>query len=62
MNYQEYFDEIQRNIVDAYELANICKSKGFDPELKVATPLAQNMVERVVGLISVIAPQITNTS
>ena len=61
MSYGDYTKEIDKNLEIAYSLANKCRAKGFDPELKVETLLAQNMVERVVGLISVVAPQIAGT-
>ncbi len=58
---QEYFDKIGKEIQRAYEVAQAARSKGFDPESEVSIPLAKNMAERVVGLISVVAPQITNS-
>ena len=57
----EYFDKIGTKINEAYEVAQAARKKGLDPELEVSIPLAKNMAERVVGLISVVAPQITNT-
>ncbi len=62
MSYDKYFAEIDAQLADMYSLANKCKNKGFDPEMKVETPLAQNMVERVIGLISVAAPHIVGTN
>ncbi|MEK6862255.1 MAG: DNA polymerase II large subunit, partial [Nanoarchaeota archaeon] len=45
----------------AYKVAERCRNKGFDPESTVEIPLAKDMAERVVGLISVITPQIKDT-
>ncbi len=58
---QQYFDDLGRGIQEAYEIAKAARKKGLDPENEVSIPLAKNMAERVVGLISVVAPQITNS-
>ncbi|MFH1642813.1 MAG: DNA polymerase II large subunit [Nanoarchaeota archaeon] len=55
---QKYFQDIDKKVKLAYEAAAKAKKQGYDPEDHVAIPLAKNMAERVVGLISVIAPQI----
>jgi len=59
---QAYFEQITEKVTAAYTIAQKARSKGLDPEKDVAIPLAKNMAERVVGLISVVAPQIVNTS
>jgi len=56
-----YFDKIGKDIQAAYDVAKAARKKGLDPELDVSIPLAKNMAERVVGLISVVAPQITES-
>ena len=56
-----YFDKIGKDIQEAYDVAKAARKKGLDPELDVSIPLAKNMAERVVGLISVVAPQITES-
>ncbi|MBD3304706.1 DNA polymerase II large subunit [Candidatus Woesearchaeota archaeon] len=58
---QKYFDHIQKNIMALHGLAAKARKKGFDPEEEVEVKLAKNMAERVVGLISVIAPQIVDS-
>lgn len=58
---REYFDKIGKDIQEAYEIATAARKKGLDPESDVSIPLAKNMAERVVGLISVVAPQISNS-
>ena len=55
---QKYFDNIENQIKNAYDIAADARKKGFDPEDDVAIPLAQNMAERVGGLISVVEPNI----
>jgi len=58
---KKYFQEIDKNIKQAYAIAEKARNKGFDPEEEVAIPLAKNMAERVEGLISTIAPEIANS-
>lgn len=57
-NMLNYFEEIDTKVKFSYDFANKAKKNGFDPEQFVDIPLVQNMMERVVGLISIIAPQI----
>ncbi|HLC90995.1 MAG TPA: DNA polymerase II large subunit [Candidatus Nanoarchaeia archaeon] len=59
---QNYFLSINTEIERCYTLAGEARKKGLDPEKEVNIPLAKNMAERVVGLISVVAPQLTNTT
>ncbi|MBU0461356.1 MAG: DNA polymerase II large subunit [Nanoarchaeota archaeon] len=58
---QKYFDELQKKSKAELEIATAAREKGYDPDDKVEIQLAANMAERVVGLISVIAPQIINS-
>ena len=58
---QDYFEWINRRIKRAYEVATKARAKNLDPENKVDIPLANNMIERVEGLISAIAPQLVNS-
>lgn len=58
---QKYFDGLNKEVLSCYKVAEQARAKGLDPEEIVPVPLAQNMAERVVGLISVVAPQITST-
>lgn len=57
-----YFQEIDDKITNAYNAASAARKKGYDPEEKIDIPLAKNMAERVIGLISAAAPQIVNTN
>ncbi len=59
---QKYFEEISLSVKKAYVVAEEARSKNLDPEKITPIPVAKNMAERVVGLISVVSPQITNTS
>ena len=53
-----YFNKIDEEVNKAYYIANKAKKNNYDPDDHVDISLTQNMIERVVGLISVIAPQI----
>src|SRR3989344_7126393 len=58
---QQYFDKLLEHVNLLYSIANKAREKRIDPEPKCEISLAANMAERVVGLISVIAPQIANS-
>jgi len=58
---QKYFDEIQKEVQRVHTVASAARAKGYDPEKIVEIKLASNLAERVVGLISVVAPQIVGT-
>jgi DNA polymerase II large subunit len=58
---QLYFDTLQQQTREAYALAQQARERGFDPETKVDIPLAANMAERVAGLISLVAPQLSQS-
>ncbi len=58
---QAYFEKTSAHVLRCYELAGKARAKGLDPEPAVPIPLAKNMAERVVGLISVVAPQVVNS-
>ncbi len=59
---QEYFEELNSRMIKCYKIASEARSKGLDPDDKVEIVLAKNMAERVVGLISTVAPEIGNKS
>lgn len=56
-----YFDVLNKEVSRCYGAALRARKKGLDPEKEVSILVAKNMAERVVGLISVVAPQISNT-
>ncbi len=58
---QEYFRTIQEGVDAVHAIATTARAKGYDPDKDVEVKLAANMAERVVGLISVVAPQIANS-
>ncbi|MBI2647247.1 DNA polymerase II large subunit, partial [Candidatus Woesearchaeota archaeon] len=55
-----YVNDIIKRVDEAYRIANQARCKGYDPEETVNIPLAQNMAERVEGIVSVASPQIIN--
>ena len=55
---KKYFKHINDEVKRSYSIAKTARKKGLDPEKEVAIPIANNMAERVAGLISVVAPQI----
>ena len=61
MNIKEYFKEIEKEVKRNYLIANGAREKGFDPAREVEVPLANSLAERVVGLVSVLYPQVSNT-
>src|SRR3989344_7652257 len=58
MEANKYFNRIEDEIKEIYKVAEQARSVGYDPVDHVEIPLARNMVERVEGLISVVAPQL----
>ncbi|MFA5176330.1 MAG: DNA polymerase II large subunit [Candidatus Nanoarchaeia archaeon] len=60
-NIKKYFENINLGIQEAYKKANLARAKGYDPDLEVSIPLTKDMSERVIGLVSVVAPQIINS-
>lgn len=55
---QKYFEDIKKEVLKIHSVASLARKKGFDPVENVEIVIAENMAERVVGLISVVAPQI----
>lgn len=58
----KYFEDIKSDVNIAFSLANKCRAKNLDPEDHVEIMLAKDMAERVVGLISVVAPELKKTN
>jgi len=58
---QKYFKSIKDEVLRCHALATKARETGMDPDTKVEVSLAENMAERVVGLISVRAPQIVGS-
>ncbi|RLE43196.1 DNA polymerase II large subunit, partial [Candidatus Woesearchaeota archaeon] len=54
-----YFEEIQEKAKKVYAIAQKAREKGYDPERKVDIPIAKNMAERVIRLVSAVAPQLS---
>ncbi len=58
---EEYFRQLVHEVKRCYQLAGQARSQGLDPEENVPIPLAENMAERVVGLVSVAAPNLSSS-
>ncbi|MBT4110460.1 DNA polymerase II large subunit [Candidatus Woesearchaeota archaeon] len=59
---KKYFAVLNDEVKRSYDLAAEAHKKNLDPDKIVPIPLAKNMAERVVGLISVVAPQVLETN
>ncbi|MBR9676939.1 DNA polymerase II large subunit [Candidatus Woesearchaeota archaeon] len=57
----EYFKELTSKTQSAFVHAKKARAKGYDPVPDVEIVLAKNMAERVVGIISVVAPQLAQS-
>ena len=57
MNTEKHFKMIEAETKKVYRLAEQARALGKDPVGKVEIPLAMSMAEKVVGLISVLYPQ-----
>lgn len=57
METQKYFEKLKSEVDEIYLVANKARGKGFDPVDEVEIPLAMNMAEKVVGIISTLYPQ-----
>jgi len=57
MDTKIYFENLKKDVDKVYSIANLARSKGYDPVNEVEIPLAMSMAEKVVGLISTIYPQ-----
>ncbi len=58
---QQYFEEISKEVDLCYSIANDARSKLLDPAPTSEIMLAHTMAERVIGLVSMAAPQLLGT-
>lgn len=58
---QKYFESLKAEVARLHSVAVKARKKGYDADEEVEIKLAENMAERVVGLMSVIAPQIAGS-
>jgi DNA polymerase II large subunit len=56
-----YFEVLEKETLEAYKIASKARQKGYDPDIKPEVVLAKNLAERVIGLISVAAPQLIDS-
>jgi len=43
-----YFGQIEKEVKEAYDKAEMARKKGYDPEEKVDIPLAKGIAQRVL--------------
>src|SRR4030042_5315504 len=60
MNLNEYFSELNDKVGVCYSIAEEARRKGQDPVSKVEIPLAANLAEKCLGLISTVYPQLSD--
>ncbi|MEA3330045.1 MAG: DNA polymerase II large subunit [Nanoarchaeota archaeon] len=58
---EKYFKDFKEKVDIVYEIANKARAKGWDPVDEVEIPIAMNMAEKVVGLISTVYPQMLDS-
>lgn len=58
----KYFNELKQGTAEQHKIAVEARKKGYDPEDFVEVKIAENLAERVVGLISAVAPQIADSN
>ncbi|MBR9692345.1 hypothetical protein GOV07_00255, partial [Candidatus Woesearchaeota archaeon] len=58
---KRYFQNLTKGVEAAHAMAEVARKTGYDPESQVEVVLASNLAERVIGLISVVTPQIKDT-
>ncbi|MBW2987839.1 DNA polymerase II large subunit, partial [Candidatus Woesearchaeota archaeon] len=61
-NTGKYFENIRKKVEQCHSIASEARKKCLDPADEVEISLARNMAERVVGLISSVAPQIRDSN
>jgi len=60
MNIDEYFHKLEEQVNTNYAIAGEARKIGVDPSSVVDVPIARSLAERVLGLVSVLYPQIQN--
>lgn len=55
---QQYLQKLEYDVKEANLIAEAARKKGFDPSGEVEIVIAKNVAEQVIGLVSVVAPQL----
>ncbi len=58
MKTADYLAALERHAQEAYAVAKAARTRGLDPAPQPEVFVARNMAERVIGLLSVVAPQL----
>ena len=59
---EKYFEGLRKDVAHCYDVANKAREKNLDPAPKPEIILANTMADRVLGLVSMVAPQILETT
>ena len=59
IDYDIYFDALQSETDDVYELVNRCRAQGLDPELSCEIPQASDLADRTQKLLDFLHPRNT---
>ncbi len=52
VDYEPYYEMLQKDTDELYEIANRCRSQGADPELEVEIPQANDLADRTQKLLN----------
>ncbi len=58
---KKYFTHLKEEALRIHKIVGDARKKGYDPEDFVEVRLAENLAERVIGLISAVAPQLAES-
>jgi len=61
MSDQQYFSNLEKDVLKVYKIAEEARKKGLDPKKEVEIPLARSLAEKVVSLIATIYPQLNDS-
>ena len=59
VDYEPYYEMLQKDTDEVYDIANRCRSQGYDPELKVEIPQANDLADRTQKLLNFLHPRNT---
>ena len=56
MDIDDYFKELKKKTLEAYEIARKARSKCLDPEPDIEIPISEDMADRVQNILSIVDP------
>ena len=54
IDYEPYYQSLKEDTDELYDLVNVCRSQGHDPELVCEIPQANDLADRTQQLLSLI--------